>query len=105
MIINIYYLGKPINIHIQSLINMIQENNRVITTKKGKGKLPLFCGNRERVNPIYGYKTMQYSKQNIEEKIQYLKQNVPDTSSLSVMFFATDEEYSTQRNLTCQEII
>ena len=23
--------------------------------KKGKGKLPLFRGNGERVNPIYGY--------------------------------------------------
>ena len=53
MIINIYYPGKPVNIHIQSLINIIQENNRVITTKKGKGKLPLFCGNGERLIPIY----------------------------------------------------
>ena len=35
MIINIYYPGEPINIHIQSLINIIQENNWVITTKKG----------------------------------------------------------------------
>ena len=53
MIINIYYPGEPFNIHIQSIINIIQENNLVITTKKGKGKLPLFCGNGERVNPIY----------------------------------------------------
>ena len=29
-----YYPGEPVNIHIQSLINIIQENNRVITTKK-----------------------------------------------------------------------
>ena len=35
MIINIYYLGEPFNIYIQSLINIIQENNWVITTKKG----------------------------------------------------------------------
>ena len=35
MIINIYYLDEPVNIHIQSLINIIQDNNRVITTKKG----------------------------------------------------------------------
>ena len=35
-------------------MNIIQENNRVITTKKGKGKLPLFRGNVERVIPIYG---------------------------------------------------
>ena len=35
MIINIYYPGEPVNIHIQSLINIIQENNWVITTKKG----------------------------------------------------------------------
>ena len=35
MIIHIYYPGEPVNIHIQSLINIIKENNRVITTKKG----------------------------------------------------------------------
>ena len=48
-----YYPGEPVYIHIQSLINIIQEKNWVITTKKGKGKLPLFCGNGERVIPIY----------------------------------------------------
>ena len=37
-----YYPGEPVNIHKQSLINIIQENNWV---QKGKGKLPLFCGN------------------------------------------------------------
>ena len=31
----------------------MQENNRLITTKKGKDKLPLFCGDVERVIPIY----------------------------------------------------
>ena len=56
MIINIYYPGEPVNIHIQSLINIIQKNNRVITTKKGKGKLSLFRGNGERVNTIYARK-------------------------------------------------
>ena len=35
-------------------MNIIQENNRVITTKKGNVKLPLFCGNVERVIPIKG---------------------------------------------------
>ena len=35
MIINIYYPGEQVNIHIQSLINIFQENNWVITTKKG----------------------------------------------------------------------
>ena len=35
MIINIYYPVEPVNIHIQSLINIIQENNWVITNKKG----------------------------------------------------------------------
>ena len=35
MTINRYYSGEPVNIHIQSLINIIQDNNRVITTKKG----------------------------------------------------------------------
>ena len=28
-----YYPGEPVNIHIQSLIIIIQENNWVITTK------------------------------------------------------------------------
>ena len=32
-----YYTGEPVKIHIQSLINMIQENNWEITTKKGQG--------------------------------------------------------------------
>ena len=32
---NEYYIGEPVNIHIQSLINIMQENNRLITTKKG----------------------------------------------------------------------
>ena len=35
MTINRYYPGEPVNIHIQSLINIIQENNWVITNKKG----------------------------------------------------------------------
>ena len=48
-----YYPVEPVNMHIQLLINIIQKNNLVITTKKGKGKLPLFCGNGERVIPIY----------------------------------------------------
>ena len=44
-IIKKYYPDEPVNIHIRPLINIIQENKRVITTKKtGKGKLPLFCG-------------------------------------------------------------
>ena len=38
-----YHPGEPVNIHIKSFINMIQEKDWVITTKKGKGKLP-FCG-------------------------------------------------------------
>ena len=50
---NKYYPGEPINIHIQPLINIMQDNNRVITTKKGKGKLPIFCGNGEQVITIY----------------------------------------------------
>ena len=29
------YPGEPVNINIQSLINIIQEKNRAITTKKG----------------------------------------------------------------------
>ena len=29
------YTGKLVNIHIQSLINVMQDKNRAITTKKG----------------------------------------------------------------------
>ena len=47
-----YYPDEPVNIHIQSLLNIMLENNWVITTKKGKGKLPLFCGNKEQIIPI-----------------------------------------------------
>ena len=35
-------------------MNIIQVNIWVITTKKGKGKLPLFCGNVDWVITIYG---------------------------------------------------
>ena len=48
-----YYQGEPVNIHIQLLINITQEKNWVITTNKGLGKSPLFCGNGEWVIPIY----------------------------------------------------
>ena len=53
MTMNKYYPGEPINIHIQPLINSMQEENWLITTKKDKGKLSLFCGNGEQVIPIY----------------------------------------------------
>ena len=55
---NKYYTGEPVNIHIQPLINIMQENNMVITTKKGKGKLSFFCGNGKQVIPIHDRKTM-----------------------------------------------
>ena len=58
MIINIYDPDEKVNIHIQSLINIIQENNWVVPPKKGKGKLPLFRGNGERVNSIYGWRPL-----------------------------------------------
>ena len=41
-----HHTGEPVNIHIKSLVNILQEKNRVITTKKGKGELTLFHGNR-----------------------------------------------------------
>ena len=49
-----YYPGEPVNIHIQSLINIIQEKIGQLPPKSSKGKLPLFCGNRELEIPIYG---------------------------------------------------
>ena len=49
-----YYPGEPVTIHIRSLINMTQEENCLITTKRGRGELSLFCGNREWVIPFYG---------------------------------------------------
>ena len=53
MITKTYYPGEPVNIHIQSLINIIQEKKWVITTKDSEGKLPLFCSNRSWVIPVY----------------------------------------------------
>ena len=53
MIIKKYYPGEPVNIHIQSLINITQEKNWGITTKKDKVKLLLSCGNGEPVITIY----------------------------------------------------
>ena len=56
---NIYDLqnifpGEPVYIHMQSLINIIQENNSVsYHLKKRKGKLPLLCGSREVLIPFY----------------------------------------------------
>ena len=61
-------------------MNIIQENNWVITTKKGKGKLPLFCGNVEQVITIYGlnnihpfkikgYTVQQYQSSTRQKKI------------------------------------
>ena len=49
-----YYPGEPANIHIRLLLNIIEDKNRVITTKEGKGKAPLFCGNGEQIIIIYG---------------------------------------------------
>ena len=51
---NKYYPVEPVNIHIQSWIIITQEENRVITTKKSKVKLPICCGNVEQVITIYG---------------------------------------------------
>ena len=50
---NKYYPGEQVNIHIQTLINSMQENNGVITLKKVRVKIPLLRGNGERVIPIY----------------------------------------------------
>ena len=37
---------------MQSLINIVREKIGQLTPKKGKGKLPLFCGNGEQVIPV-----------------------------------------------------
>ena len=52
-IMNTYYPGEPVNIHIKSFIDIIEEKNWIVTTKKGKGKLLLFCGNLEQVITLY----------------------------------------------------
>ena len=59
------YPGEPANIHIQPLINIIPDNNWLITTKKGKGKLPLFYGNVEQVIPIYAWGHLRYVARHI----------------------------------------
>ena len=50
---NKYYRCGPVNIHTQSLINIIREKIGSVSPKKGKGKLPLFHSNGEREIPIY----------------------------------------------------
>ena len=50
-----YYPGEPVHINIPSLINIIQETIGKLPPKKGKGKLPLFCGNGEQVITIYAW--------------------------------------------------
>ena len=47
--------GKILNILIPDIIIIIimQDNNRVITKKNDKGKLPLFSSNGERVITIF----------------------------------------------------
>ena len=54
-----YYPGEPVNMYMQPLMHMVQENNRVITTKNGKDKLPFLCGNGEWVIPIYDRHTVE----------------------------------------------
>ena len=62
MIMNEYYPGEPFNIHLQSLLNILQEKNRVITTKRGKSKLPLSSVNGEGLIPIYGVRNTYIQK-------------------------------------------
>ena len=52
-IIKKYHQGELVNINIISLIIIIQENNRVIATKKGKVELLLLCDNVEQVIHFY----------------------------------------------------
>ena len=66
-IIRKQFTGEPVNINIQSFINIIQEKSWVITTKKGKGKLPIICGNGERLIPIYGKEPMVLYLQSVSE--------------------------------------
>ena len=52
----IHYLGKPVNINIQSFTNNTQNNNWVLAPpKNGEGKLPFFCFNVEQVITVYGW--------------------------------------------------
>ena len=55
-----YYPNEPVIMHIKPLITIIQEKIWVIATKKGKGKLPLFCGFGEHAIPIYGARALPW---------------------------------------------
>ena len=48
-----YYPGEPVNTHIQLLIYIILGTIVLLPPKKGKGKLPLFCGYGGQVIPVY----------------------------------------------------
>ena len=54
-----YDPGELVNIHIQSLIPIIQYNNFIITKKNGKGKFLIFCGSGYFVIPIYDLKDIK----------------------------------------------
>ena len=43
---NKYYPGGPFNIHIQAIINIIHNNNWLITTKIGSGKIIIISWQR-----------------------------------------------------------
>ena len=61
-------------------MNINHENNRVITTEKGKGKLPLFSGNVERVIPIYA--------QHIQNLILSMTEHYPSQVKLPIHLLA-----------------
>ena len=55
---NKYYPGKPVNIHIQSLINIIRITIGYLPLIMVRVKLRLFHGNGKRLNLIYACRSM-----------------------------------------------
>ena len=43
---NKYYPREQVHIHIKPLTDIMQDKNMLITSKKGRGKLPLYAPHR-----------------------------------------------------------
>ena len=69
--------------------------------KKGKGKLPIFCGNRERVIPVYGRGT---GTPTLEENLDQQLAGICNEPLLQV-FLDVRKSYNLMNMGSCMEIL
>ena len=78
-------------------MNIIQKNNLLITTKKGKGKLPLFSGDVERLIPIYG------RQMSLDMESGYWQILVHHASHTKLVFFSVNYKL-TRKKITVEAL-